>query len=125
MENTKNTTEEINIDSKQIIEEYLNDEKIKNQINETSTYFYNISKGNWIDIDRLIKKSFFKNEQELKNILDLILLSKRALSKNVKGKIIYKFTLTKEDRVKGLVSHIEYLKQQISILEKELIDLKK
>jgi hypothetical protein len=120
MENNTETVE-IKMSEKEILEQYLNDSDVQNKINETCIYLNDISHGNWISFDQLCKKSFYKNEKELKALLDLIVLSKKAISKLDKDKkIIYKFTLTKELRKKVLETHIKNLNEQISILQKEL-----
>lgn len=114
---------------KEIVEKYFNDEKIKEQLDELALHFYEISRGNWTTVEKLNKKSFLKNKHkgdqvkaiaEVKMFVDLLVMSKRAFSKNKGGSLIYKITLNNDSRKILIKNQIREYKDAIIQLEKEL-----
>lgn len=116
------------ISEEDIIKQYLADEKTQEQLNDLALNFHQISKGNWIDIEQIYKKSFIKKNHkdkaaavsEIRMFLDLLIMSKRAFVKNKNGQLVYKITLNKDSRKKLILNQIKEYENAIENLKKEL-----
>lgn len=110
--------------SKDIINEYLNDQKTIEKLDELAIHFNEISRNKWIGLNFLERKSIIKNKQELSMLLDLLILSKRAFAKKVGGVTMYRFTLNKDQRKKVLQNTIKEMEGVLATYKKELEELK-
>ena len=111
------------VDPKAIIDQYLTDEKVVAQLDEMVVHLSEVSKSKWVSARELQKKSRIKEPKELYMILDLLVLSKRALSKKVGDITMYRFTLNPNQRKKVLAHYIKELEAQLDGLKKEFNSL--
>lgn len=106
-----------------IINSFLSDPDIQEKLDLVSIHLNDVSKGNWIGVNQLRKKSKIKDISELTNFLDLLVMSKRAFSKKTDGVLFYKITLNKQQRIKVLKSAIKEFTDAIEAYKKELNEL--
>lgn len=111
------------VDPKAIIDQYLTDEKVVARLDEMMIHLSEVSKSKWVSVRELQKKSRIKEPKELYMILDLLVLSKRALSKKVGDITMYRFTLNPNQRKKVLAHYIKELEAQLDGLKKEFNSL--
>jgi len=110
---------------KEIMEQYFNDEKVKENLDTHAVHFNEASHGNWFTLERIVKKSRIKKPIDAKMILDLLVMSKRAFAKKDGEEIKYKITLSSESRKKVIENQIKELKFATENLQKELEELSK
>ena len=106
-----------------IIDNYFNDEDVKEQLDTIAIHLNEVSRGKWVGLNFFKRKSRIKKYEELKTHLDLLVMSKRAFSKKVGDILLYKITLNKDQRKKVLKSVIKELKESLNVYEKELEEL--
>lgn len=120
-QNTSNITP-VEISSEEAIERYLSDDKVQAKLAGAVDHLMQVTKGRWRDAEYIRRNSVYHTKEEVRGMMDLLILNKSAVSKfhNSRQSICYKITPTKADRKLVVESLINEHKNQIQILEAEL-----
>ncbi len=115
----------LQMSDKEAIEQYFNDDSVKEKLDLHAIHFNEVAHGNWVTVERLVKKSQIKKPLEVKMILDILVMSKRAFAKKEGDVIKYKITLGKESRKRVLENQIKNLEDALISLKAEYTELSK
>lgn len=112
----------VDLTPKEVIEAYLNDPKVKDNLIQLALSLYKASNGKWVTPQEVHKKSEYRGDlTEFKQMIDLLIMSKLAFSKIEKGGFLkIKITLNKDARKATLVQQISQMEQTLIILKDEL-----
>lgn len=110
-----------NATAEELLEAYLKDPQVIENINSTANYFNTLFRGNWFTIEQVKKKTVYKsdNEDELQHLFQTLILAHKCIVKIEKGVYKYKISLTLQDKVNHLQNQIDIKKGELVILEME------
>lgn len=119
-------TEEATLTPKEVVEQYLSDPSVKKNLQETATFFHEKTNGNWFGIEKIQKKTPWKEVEAISNILQMLILSDLcAVTIDEKGVHKFKITLSLKDKANSLRQEVVKLQGKIDVLNKEIERLEK
>ena len=98
------------------IKERLRDPKINKDLTATASMLLEKVSRNWFGLERITRKTQFKNPSAAKDVLDLLVLAEFAHVKEENLSLRWKITLTKENKLEALKDDIEAIDAQVSLL---------
>ena len=103
-----------------ILESYLKDPVVKQNLINTSLDFLNLFRGNWFTLEQVMKKSQFKDQTTAIQLMQMMIFSDLCVTKNENGTQKFKIVLSLEDKINSLQKQIEQLDLKKKLLQAEI-----
>lgn len=116
-------TEHQKLSDKEVLDNYLNDEEIKNNHRKIAQFLEERFRGNWFSIEQITKKTNIKSIRDATQMMFGLSLFGLSTSKEQDGLTKFKITLSSQERIKVLQEHRENHVKQIELLDAEIAKL--
>lgn len=111
------------LSDKEVLDNYLNDEQIKTNHRKIAEFLEQRFRGNWFTLDQIVKKTNVKSFPDAQQMMLGLHLFGLSTSKEDKGIVKFKITLSSKERIKVLEEHKQNHLKQIELLEAEIAKL--
>lgn len=99
-------------EAKKVITDYLNDKDVKNNVTYWANEFQKRFNGNWFTLEKVMKKTIFKQKHEAVQVLQLMTLSGVCHVTTQNNELKYKITLDPKKRLALLENEQERLHEE-------------
>lgn len=116
-----------NASPQEIMEAYLKDPVVKQNLINTALDFITIFRGNWFTLEQIRKKTHFKDQDSSIQVIQMMIFSDLCVSKVENNEQKFKIVISKEEKIKELERQVEQLdlKKNMLLLEIDRIKDKK
>lgn len=115
-----------NANPEELLQTYLKDPQVVENLNQTAIHFLNVFRGNWFSVEQIKKKTVYKSSSidEINVLVQTLILAHKCVGKVEKGVRKFKITITKQDKINHLEKEMVDLEMRLNILrmEKERVE---
>lgn len=103
------------------LKKFLENPKTRQTLVQNAENFLKDVSRNWFGLERVVRKTQYKNYESAKTVLDLLVMSGLAHSRVMdnKGTLNWKITLDKKDKIFAMKGDIGLIDAQINMLQEK------